>query len=251
MIDTARSPVVRELRVFLSRLAPVPALVFVTTGVALFVYQYYGSADFFEDVLARRLFPAMKARDVEAASYFYWFGSAFVLLGIAPWALLRLASRREPIATGLGLGDWRLGLPAAALFYGVMVPLLAGAVWLFPESFLDYYPMYRGATRTVAMFVAYECAYLVYFIAWEYFFRGFMTFGLERTLGVWTVFVQMLPFTVMHFGKPDAEALSSIAGALALGWLALRTRSIWYGVIVHGLTAVSLDLVVVAVRGAG
>lgn len=246
------SPVVRELRDFFAKLSIVPATVLVASGVALFVYQYYGGTDFFDNVIAKHT--PLSPADKDAASYFYWFGSAFVVLGVIPWMILKAASRLDPPNavrdTGLGLGDWRFGLVTASLFYGVMLVLLAGVVWMFPDGFLGYYPMYRNATRSITMLLTYEAAYCVYFIAWEYFFRGFMTFGLEKTIGIWSIFVQALPFAVMHFGKPDAEALSSVFGGIALGWLALRTRSIWWGVIVHGLTAVSLDFIVIAVQRA-
>ena len=239
----------RELAVFLSHLSLVPTVAFVTAGLTLWAYDYYGGVRFFENVWAEVLrldFDAAKA-----GSYFYWYGSAFVMLMLVPWAVMRLTNLvardedRVP-SFGLGLGDWRFGLRCAGLFYGVMVVLLLVVVWT--QDFRGKYPLYGDADRTLAMFLAYECAYALYFVAWEFFFRGFMTFSLEKTLGVWTVFVQMLPFLVMHFGKPDVEAMSSVFGGIALGWLALRTRSIWYGVFIHAATAVTLDCMVVALK---
>jgi membrane protease YdiL (CAAX protease family) len=45
----------------------------------------------------------------------------------------------------------------------------------------------------------------------------------------------------MHLGKAELEALGSIAAGIALGVLALRTRSFWYGVLIHGVVAVWMD----------
>ena len=90
---------------------------------------------------------------------------------------------------------------------------------------------------------------IAYFIAWEYFWRGFMTFSLEKTFGPWVIWILMLPFVVHHFEKPDLEALSSILGGLALGWLALRTRSFWYGAFIHAATDLTLDVLMVIAKG--
>ena len=242
----------REVRLFFQRLEVIPAVVFITAGLALWVYDYYGGLHFFERYWAKWL--DIDRHAAEPASYFYWFGSAFLVLGVLPAMVLLFANRFVPEEKrvrdlGLGLGDWRIGVRACALFYGVMVVILCVVVWT--QDFQGKYPLYGGADRTLIMFLAYETAYALYFVAWEFFFRGFMTFGLERTLGIWAVFVQMLPFVVMHFGKPDLEAMSSVFGGIALGYLALRTRSIWYGVFIHSATAVTLDLMVTALKHLG
>lgn len=237
-----------ELATFFGQLQAMPVLVFLTAGIALWAYDYYGSTLFFQQTIAPAAGVPAEAR--EAGSYFYWFGAAFVLLMVLPQIVWSAGARalpdQAPETMGWGLGDWRIGVPACAIFYAVMLPLLATVVWL--GDFQEYYPIYGGADRTLAMFVAYEAAYALYFVAWEYYFRGFLTLGLYRSIGIWAIFVQMLPFAVMHFGKPSLEALSSIFGGIALGYLAIRTRSFWYGVFIHAATAVTLDLLVVGVR---
>ncbi len=238
----------KEILRFVLQLEAVPVVVFVTAALALWAYDYYGSISFFTRVIAERF--QMPFAIADPASYFYWYGCAFVMLMLIPQLVLRATTRLkkdDSIPTlGWGLGDWRLGVPAVAIFYGVMLPILCVVVWT--SDFQGKYPLYEDADRSVAMFVGYEAAYALYFIAWEYFFRGFMTFSLEKTLGIWTVFVQMLPFVVMHFGKPDLEAMSAVFGGIALGYLALRTRSFWYGVFIHAATAVTLDVLVVSVK---
>jgi len=239
----------RELRFFFGRLQLMPTVAFIAAGLCLWAYDTYGSLAFFKRAWAPML--GLKWEAAEMWSFFYWYGSAFFVLMLLPWAIVQVTNRfvreddRVP-SLGLGLGDWRVGIPACALFYGVMVVLLAFVIWT--QDFRGKYPLYEDADRSIAMFLSYELAYALYFVAWEFFFRGFMTFSLEKTLGVWTAFVQMLPFVVMHFGKPDLESMSSVFGGIALGWLALRTRSIWYGVFIHAATAVTLDVLVVGLR---
>ena len=221
-----------EVRAFTVQLKPVPVVVFLTAALALWAYDYYGSILFFTTAIGDRF--ALPWDLAEPLSYFYWFGSAFVLLMLVPQIITRLATRHfrdDSIPTlGFGLGDRRAGVRACAICYGVMLPILCVVVWT--NDFRGNYPLYGDADASLGMFAGYEAAYAVYFVAWEYFFRGFLTFSLEKTLGIWVIFVQMLPFVVMHFGKPDLEAMSSIFGGIALGYLALRTRSFWYGVFI-------------------
>lgn len=241
--------VARELRAFLGRLSLVPTVAFLTAGLALWAYDYYGDVTFFREVVGEWL--GLRRKAEEMWSYFYWFGSAFVMLMLLPILVMRVTNRfareeeRVP-SLGLGIGDWRVGIPCSLFFYAVMAVIVCGVAWM--SDFQGKYPLYDDADRSLAMFVTYELAYGLYFVAWEFYFRGFMLFSLEKSLGIWAVFVQMLPFVVMHFGKPDLEAMSSVFGGIALGWLALRTRSIWYGVFVHAATAITLDCLVVGLR---
>lgn len=236
-----------ELRFFRDSLELVPATVFVVAGLMLCVHHYYGSGRFFRKVIG----PLVMAReDIPYASCFYWSVTSWFTYLLVPLLAITIAGRlrreQAPSTTGLGLGDWRMGLACCAIFYGVMLPLLA--VIAFNGDFQGKYPLCEEATRSVARFVAYEISFALYFIAWEYFWRGFLLFGLEKKFGFWTIFVSMLPFVVAHWPKPDLEAMSSILGGLALGYLALRTRSIWYGWFIHSATAITLEVMVTLIE---
>jgi membrane protease YdiL (CAAX protease family) len=227
----------------------VPATVFVTAGLALWVYGYYGSMAFYQRVLAVRL--PLDPGTAAAAPFFYWYGSTFLTLVLLPTLVLRVAERLAPAeervgSLGWGLGEWRVGVPAALVFCGFMLVLVGVAV--STPDFRGKYPLFADAGRSLGTLVAYEAAYAAYFVSWEFFFRGFLTLGLAQTLGIWAVFVQMLPCVVLHFGKPDLEVMSSVFGGIVLGYLALRTGSIWYGAAVHVLTAVTLDILALALR---
>ncbi|KAB2843393.1 MAG: CPBP family intramembrane metalloprotease, partial [Melioribacteraceae bacterium] len=70
-------------------------------------------------------------------------------------------------------------------------------------------------------------------------------FGLEEKFGMNAILIQMLPFVILHNGKPFVETLSAIIGAILLGYIAIRTRSIFYGVAIHFILFFSMDLFVV------
>jgi membrane protease YdiL (CAAX protease family) len=52
----------------------------------------------------------------------------------------------------------------------------------------------------------------------------------------------IVPYCMIHYGKPLPETLGAIVAGLVLGTLALRTRSIWGGVLIHIGVALTMDM---------
>lgn len=161
--------------------------------------------------------------------------------------------RRPDFGLGLGLGDRRYGLKGSALLLAFMLPVIFVASR--DASFYRYYPIsdwlgdkavdYATSGQPsdwLVWLVVYELAYAVYFLGWEYFFRGFLTLGLHARMGIMGIFVGNIPFALMHANKPFAEALGSVVAGLALGVFALRARSFWYAWGVHVVAALAMDL---------
>ena len=73
----------------------------------------------------------------------------------------------------------------------------------------------------------------LFMLAWEFLFRGYMLFGLEKSMGKSAIFVQTIPFVLLHFGKPFLETLACIPGGLVFGYVAYRTRSFLPCFIIH------------------
>lgn len=238
---------------FKSHLRIVPVTAFVVAALCLCLHFYYGRAKFFRRHFVPVLDDHLARGDLRLATCLYWCVTAWLIYVLVPHFSMKAAYRYAPPedrpqpSFGWGLGDWRVGVSACVLFMAVMFPILGVIVW--NGEFQGKYPLCDAATLSLRNFVIYEIGLALYFVAWEYFFRGFLTFSLEKTLGFWVVFVQMLPFVVAHFEKPDLESLSSIVGGIALGWLALRTRSFWYGAFIHAATDFTLDVMMVTVKG--
>jgi len=79
----------------------------------------------------------------------------------------------------------------------------------------------------------YELSYGLDFLNIELFFRGFLVIGLARYAGANAILPMAAFYCTIHFGKPLGECISSFFGGLMLGVIALRTRSIVGGLIVH------------------
>lgn len=137
--------------------------------------------------------------------------------------------------------------PAYALILLLAVPLLIAAS--FRPDFLASYPRYEPGIVSVPhgpyfwlSVVIFELLYGIQFIALEVFFRGFMVMSLERYIGSCSVPVMMCAYCFIHFVKPMPEALASILGGYFLGVIALYSRTVFGGIVVHIGIALTLEV---------
>lgn len=158
--------------------------------------------------------------------------------------LLVLFTRQEPSAFGFGLGDAGRGARYAGLLFLGVLPALFFAARM--DQFQTYYPIQHRAAHDLAYFGYYELTYGMYLFCWEFFFRGFLLFGLSRQIGSWSVFVQAVAFGIMHIGKPGPEVAASFAAGVILGIVALRTKSFLPCFALHWASAVTFDILVIA-----
>jgi membrane protease YdiL (CAAX protease family) len=136
------------------------------------------------------------------------------------------------------------------LFFVVMVPVMLIASR--SPQFYHYYPIQPQAGHSWSYLLYYEISYGFYMFAWEFFFRGFLTFGLARAFGSpAAVVLQAVGFGVMHMGKPALEMISSFPGGLILGWLALRCRSFLPCFALHWAISLSFDLLAIYAKPGG
>lgn len=172
-------------------------------------------------------------------SWGWWFAVQGVSGFLVPVIILLVFFKRKPRQIGLGLGDWKLASVLAALY----IPLVIVATWILSDgsSFQQNYPHYQPAALDWRFFLVYELLFLFYWIGWEYLWRGFVLFGTAHTFGLYAIFVQTVPFALLHLEKPLPEALLSILGGVALGALVWRCRSFWIAVPIHAAQMFILD----------
>lgn len=191
----------------------------------------------FRDLFADwRAFPAF-----ELLVYVWWYvGTAILLMGV-PLIVWRVWLRRGLRGLGGRLSGSRAALPLLPVSGAMaVVVVLIG----FTPTFAQKYPLCDLARERWDVFIVYELFYGLYFLAWEFFFRGWMLSGLVGSFGAAATWIQAVPFALMHAGKPMPEALGSLPAGLFLGWIAWRSRSFLYGWIAHWGVAALLDLTV-------
>lgn len=203
-------------------------IIFLAVALLQTVSWYFTSRRFFRV----NFFPTYQnLPDIFLIEYFYWFIGDFFTYFLLSVVVIKFILKEKITDYGLTFGDYKTGLRFTLIFLIVMLPL----VWFASSSpgFVAKYPHLLSARSNWGEFLIYESGMLIYMFAWEFIWRGFMLFGLKEKFGYYAVLMQMLPFVILHNGKPAPETFSAIIGGIALGILALRTNSFLYGVIIH------------------
>ncbi len=216
-----------------------PTAILLVTPFILAAYALYGSPSFFRRSLAALL----GARASSPLSPdFYNFFAAFVALFVVPTLLIRRLFREKLSDYGLQRGDQKYGFLSVAVLFPLISLLLVLPSASLP-SFERAYPLFRHLKGVSPQFLLYAAAFALYYFGFEFFFRGFMLFGLRGQFGdFYSLLVQAIPTCLIHIGKPEGEVFASILSAFLFGYIALRTRSIWYVFLLHWLIGVSLNL---------
>ncbi len=151
----------------------------------------------------------------------------FFLEFLIPLGVIVLVWRENPKAYGLRLGDWRQGLPITLAGVAVM----AVVIWVVGQ-WPDFRAYYSGTIEgRPAWRLVIDSG--VDLFAWEFFFRGWLMWGLARRYGTGAIWLQVVPFALMHVWKPEIEQLSTVIGGAFFGLLAWRTKSFLWGWLLH------------------
>lgn len=213
-------------------------IIFLSVGLLQTISWYFTSRRFFR----LNLFSFCEDNpEVYLIEYLYWFIGDFVTFLILSVLIIKFILKEKINAYGFGLGEYRIGFALTIIFYLVMLPI----IWFASsgQEFADKYPHLLTARTNWNEFFIFEAGMLLYMFAWEFIWRGFMLFGLKEKFGFYSVLIQMIPFVILHNGKPAPETFGAILGGIALGILALRTNSFYYGVITHMGVMFSIDLI--------
>ena len=174
-------------------------------------------------------------------THVWWGGVHYVWFLLVPMAIVRWGFRERVSRYGWQVGDaprhWKIYAVTVVFFV-----LFLSWFSFHSSSFAHYYPYYRLAYRSWFDLLTWETIYMAQFVALEFFFRGFFLQGLRVPFGSMALPVMVTPYMMIHLPKLWPEATGAIVFGLFLGFLALRSRSIWGGVAIHASVALTLDL---------
>jgi membrane protease YdiL (CAAX protease family) len=125
---------------------------------------------------------------------------------------------------GWNWSTFKRHLLMSAIMFLIMLP----ALWFASRDagtrafYANYFPPVPGAGSWLYLFGTLT----IYMFCWEWFFRGFLLFGIAQGTGaVVAIIGQAILFGLAHGTKPGLEMYSSFAGGLILGILCWREKS--------------------------
>jgi len=185
--------------------------------------------------------------DLKAYIRYFAYFSLFLLL-IPVIGIFLYSPHPVEILKNLGLqpGNFKLGL--VLMLISIPILLVAAYVSTNDPDLKKYYPFSKNACRSLKTFVVYEISYLLmYYIAWEFTFRGFFLFSIAEMMGhsksgiLIAILIQAIISTVYHLGHPDLEILSTLFGSIIFGIVAYATQSILYTIFIHAFLGILND----------
>jgi hypothetical protein len=164
-----------------------------------------------------------------------WFNALFYYF-VLPVITLLVLLRRNPLDFGLRLGKYKVWLVHVGT-----ASLVALIVLYFASRDASLYRYYSSKNLNMA---GYTADFAVKLFAWEFLFRGFMLMGLKERFDEGSIIIQMVPFTLLHLGKPVLEIIACIPMGLYFGFVAYRGNSFWPAYIIHLVINISLKVFV-------
>jgi membrane protease YdiL (CAAX protease family) len=176
----------------------------------------------------------------------FWknFFADFVLLVVIPvlvltrgkgWAILK--------KYGIAYGTWKWWMKRVAGLLLVSLPIMYYGAGL-PE-FVQYYPWYPPARYSWSAFFLFELSLGGLMAATEFFYRGFLLFGLaEKVHPTVANIVHSFIYMVMHIGKPWLEVPYSFAAGFVFGYIDYKGKSILPSLVMHWGSSILFDLLI-------
>lgn len=143
---------------------------------------------------------------------------------------------------GLSIGNWKLGLFVVVI--GVPVVGIGLFIGCDDSQIMAAYPWAgKWLAQSLSNMVLWFLIYGLYYIGFEFFYRGFVMRGLEPELGlIAAIWIQAIMSVMIHFGKPTSELLASVPAAFFFAWLAIKSRSVIYVILIHWAIGIFNDL---------
>lgn len=218
---------------------PESSFILLIVPIILTFWVYFGKQADFDS-----LFKGFQGRwNQDVYSTIYEYLTAFLLMFWIPFFLVKMAFKKRLRDYGFQLGDAKYGFR----YVIIALPFLIWAIYVGSSNtgMQAEYPLAKSAMPHLHLFIIVEMFYLVYYMSWEFLFRGFMLFGLEKEFGALTaILIQTIPSAIVHIGKPFSESMGAIVAGLFFGYLAIRTRSILYPLILHAIVGIGTDIFV-------
>ncbi|MEI7596845.1 MAG: CPBP family intramembrane glutamic endopeptidase [Bacteroidota bacterium] len=224
--------------------------IFVYIAFGLSVVKYYGNPNTILTLInsfsknevseyLKRLF--IYSDNAEFNQRLWWIGSIVLFYLIIPMLIVKFGFKKNLKDFGFSFRNVHNDYPLYLIMLAIMLPIVYFASQT--QSFQLRYPIFQPTkTGLLPIFIYWQIAYFIQFVAVEFFFRGFIIHGLKNRFGFYAIFISCIPYCMVHFGKPFGETIAAIVAGIILGTLSMKSRSIVLGILIHYSVAITMDL---------
>jgi membrane protease YdiL (CAAX protease family) len=237
-----------------------PLIYLFVSGIVIIFYLYLRPPGFqFSFIIS---LPGLKSLPGDLPSYLFRFTLSFLLFGVVP-ALTMWILGDKLKDMGFSRSRVRIPLPLTLLFLAGFAAAAVLNAYAGPMG--DFYPYskYIGVIFSRGEWwilpIHFLLYILLYYLPWEFLFRGIMILpflkildrmnGLKKEehlmFSIAVASFQAIPSALIHIQHPFPETFAALPFGIFLGYLAVRTRSIIPGLILHIVTGLALDLVLI------
>lgn len=228
-------------------------IITVTAAVCLTFCHYFSLTkygNFFFDEYTARVTSFMGFDNLHRLVF--WAGMVFTCYFLLPALVVKLVLREKLSDFGIARTGLLKGLKTYVILFLLILPLIV--FFSYNDHFQATYPFFKltkgfESKFNWQRFLTWELVYGLQFLGVEFFFRGFILHGLKKTAGSFAIAAMVLPYCMIHFGKPMPEAIGSIVAGYILGHLSLKSKNIFPGMILHISVALTMDLLSLWHRG--
>ncbi len=224
----------------------------ILAGVILSLLEYHGSSGGYKilrwplglfmddaDAFLKSIF--RKGDRAELYRLIYWSLSCFTGYFLLPLFFIKVIWKEKVSDFGIRFQGILEHAWVYVTMYIVVMPFVIMVA--LTDSFRKTYPFYENAGLSIYDFLGWEMVYALQFFSLEFFFRGFLINGTRERFGYYAIMFSVVPYCMIHFGKPLPETIGAIIAGLALGSLAIFTRSVLLGFAIHVSVALSMDTI--------
>lgn len=223
--------------------------ILIYTAIGLSVVRYFGTPTFYISSLSESSSAFQKwyfsyffsSLNGKFHSLIWWISTIVLVYLIVPIMIIRNRFKEKISDYGFSFNNVKKDYSLYLILLIVMIPI----VFMASNSigFQAVYPIFKPEKNHLfPLFYLWQIAYLVQFVAIEFFFRGFILHGIKSRFGFYSIFVMIIPYCMIHFGKTFEETIAAIIAGVILGTLSLKSKSIFLGVCIHYSIAITMDL---------
>lgn len=204
------------------------ALIFCT--IILFIYCYFGTFTFFENTFTN-------CPNIEYWKIIYHNSMSFVLFFV-----IGLIFSKFVLKNDLAFIKFKFNNKKFCLYIFLAIFLITPIVALFStldKNMTSTYPLIDFSLYEIWQILLYFLSYFLYYIGWEFLFRGILFFNSKEKCGVvGTILLTTLISALIHtsiasFGKPMIETLSAIPAGLIFGYITFKSDNIYLSLLAH------------------